>query len=244
LSAHPPFRAGIIAAGHGARLRPGGWTGSKAMVPVAGRPLIDHALDRFAVNGIAQVSVIINGTSLDCRSHLVARREAPSIHLIVRDTPSSFASFALLAGWLAGTRAVITTVDALLPPAEFERFLSAAAQLPLGALGLGVTRHVDDESPLWADVDPADGRVRRLGGPPADHVTAGLYALPAHLPLPGETRFDRLRDYLGALVDQSVDQGLPVYGIELSQVFDVDRPEDIVQAERVVCSWRETGGDE
>ena len=41
------IRGGIIAAGEGSRLRADGYRVSKPMVPVAGRPLIDHALDRF-----------------------------------------------------------------------------------------------------------------------------------------------------------------------------------------------------
>ncbi|MDB5669450.1 MAG: putative Nucleotidyl transferase [Alphaproteobacteria bacterium] len=233
------FRGGIIAAGHGERLRSGGWMGSKAMLPVAGLPLIDHALDRFATNGLEQVSVLINESSVDCRNHIAARRPPPSIHLIIRTTPSSFASFALLAGWLAGARAVITTVDALMPAAEFARFLVAAAQLPPDAIGLGLTRQVDDEAPLWAEMDPADGRIRRLGGAPAAHVTAGLYALPAQMPALAGEEFPRLRDYLARLVDE----GHKVYGIDLHQVLDVDRPHDLVQAERAVSSWSVLGGD-
>ena len=46
-SAHPNFQGGIIAAGIGSRLRADGYRVSKPMVPVAGRPLIKHALDRF-----------------------------------------------------------------------------------------------------------------------------------------------------------------------------------------------------
>jgi hypothetical protein len=65
-----------------------------------------------------------------------------------------------------------------------------------------------------------------------------LYAVPAHLPLLAEAGFDRLRDYLGQLVDH----GHPVYGIDLNQVFDVDRPHDRVQAERAVASWSAGAG--
>ena len=231
------FRAGIIAAGDGARLRANGWTGSKAMAPVGGLPLIDHALNRFAANGIVQVSVIINETSVDCRDHLMARRRAPAIHLIVRTTASSFASFALLAAWLAGERAVITTVDAIMPRNAFAQFLAGAARLPVDAIGLGVTRHVEDETPLWAELDPIDGRIRRIGGCPAAHVTAGFYALPAHMPMLAEAQFDRLRDYLGHLVET----GRPVYGIELPKVLDVDRPEDLAQAEQALASWGAMG---
>ena len=47
ISARPILQGGIIAAGEGSRLRADGYRVSKPMVPVAGRPLIDLALDRF-----------------------------------------------------------------------------------------------------------------------------------------------------------------------------------------------------
>ena len=50
-------QGGIIAAGEGSRLRAGGWPMSKPMVPVAGRPLIDHALDRFRAAGIGHLAM-------------------------------------------------------------------------------------------------------------------------------------------------------------------------------------------
>ncbi|MDB5694276.1 MAG: putative Nucleotidyl transferase [Alphaproteobacteria bacterium] len=231
------WRAGIIAAGDGARLRAGGWAGSKAMAPLGGRPLIDHALDRFGASGIERVSLLINEASRDCAEHVAARRGPPAVDLVVRTTPSSFASFALLAARLSGARTVISTVDAILPEHDFASFLAAAAQLPAEAIGLGVTRLVDDEAPLWAELDAADGRIVRLGGAPAAHVTAGFYALPARLPPVGEAGFGRLRDYLGRLVQD----GYPVYGIELPQVFDVDRAGDLVQAEQALASWRGAG---
>src|SRR5206468_3324108 len=80
---------------------------------------------------------------------------------------------------LAGTRALITTVDAMMPVAAFRSFVADASRLPADAIGLGVTSHVDDEAPLWAELDPQGGRVVRLGGAPSTHVTAGLYVLPA-----------------------------------------------------------------
>jgi NDP-sugar pyrophosphorylase family protein len=216
-------RGGIIAAGLGERLKAAGLAGSKPMILVGGRPLIDHAIDRFHDVGIDRVSVLINAESPDALAHLRARGD---VDLVVKTTPSSYASFALMAGRLAGSRAVVTTVDGVMPGADFARFVRAAAALPDDAAGLGVTPHVDDEKPLWAELAP-DGRVRRLGGASGSLVTAGLYALPAELP-PLGARFERLRDYLGWLVDG----GHPVFGVELPKVFDVDRPQDIAEAER------------
>jgi NDP-sugar pyrophosphorylase family protein len=45
------IQGGIIAAGHGTRLRADGYRVSKPMVPVAGRPLIDLTLERFRAAG-------------------------------------------------------------------------------------------------------------------------------------------------------------------------------------------------
>jgi NDP-sugar pyrophosphorylase family protein len=222
------WRGGIIAAGLGERLREGGWTGSKAMAVVGGRPLIDHALDRFRAAGLDRVSVLINAESPDAQAHLEGRGDAD---LVVKTTPSSYASFSLMAGRLAGIRAVITTVDGIMPAEDFAGFVRAAAALPDDAVGLGVTGHVDDEKPLWADISPADGRILRLGGAPAAHVTAGLYTLPAQTPPLGARQFERLRDYLSWLVDT----GHPVYGLVLPLVFDVDRPWDIAQAEQALA---------
>jgi hypothetical protein len=71
MSAGPSsWRGGIIAAGHGVRLRQAGWAGSKAMAVVGGRALVDHALDRFHAAGIARVSVLVNAESPDARERL------------------------------------------------------------------------------------------------------------------------------------------------------------------------------
>ncbi len=228
------WRGGIIAAGLGERLRAGGLTGSKAMARVGGRPLVDHAVDRFRAAGVEQVSVLINAESPDAELWLRARGD---VDLIVKTTPSSFASFSLMAERLSGAPTVITTVDGIMPNADFAAFMAAASGLPDDAVGLGVTGHVDDEKPLWAELAP-DGRIRRLGGEPAAHVTAGLYVLPASRPPQAGRNFARLRDYLGWLVAG----GHPVYGLVLPQVFDVDRPWDIAQAEAALAQRPLTEG--
>jgi len=226
----PIARGGIIAAGEGSRLRAGGWRMSKPMVPVAGRPLIEHALDRFRAAGIRRLAMIINEESADCRRWLDDHAGDLDIDLIVRTTPSSFVSFRLVAERLAGAPAVITTVDGIMASEDFRAFVEAAAGFPADATVLGLTDLVDDEKPLWAELDPADGRITRLGGERGSHVTAGLYVLPAKRAAEPGAGFARLRDYLGWLVEQ----GQKVYGVVLPRVFDIDRAADIAAAERAV----------
>jgi len=227
VSTFPAIRGGIIAAGEGSRLRADGFRVSKPMVQIGGRPLIDHALDRFRAAGIRKVTVGINEASDDCRQWLKTHAGDFDLDMIVRSTPSSYATFRLVADRLADAPAVVTTVDAILPVDQFRIFVTSASRFPDDAVVLGVTGHVDDENPLWVTLDTSNGRIRRIGGSDGSHVTAGLYWLPAKRPAAPAGDFARLRDYLGALVAG----GQPVYGIVLPCVFDIDRASDVVAAE-------------
>jgi NDP-sugar pyrophosphorylase family protein len=217
----------IIAAGHGSRLRADGYRVSKPMVPVAGRPLIDLTLDRFRAVGIRRLTIIINDTSDDCRQWLSDHAGDLDLDLIVRTTPSSYASFQAVVSRLVRVPAVITTIDAVMPVNDFCSFVKSATDFATDAIALGLTEHVDDENPLWATLDVADGRIRQLGGSHGTHVTAGLYWLPAERPAEPTTDFARLRDYLGWLVAEHQ----PVRGIVLPCVFDIDRARDVAAAE-------------
>ena len=222
----PTIQGGIIAAGHGLRLRADGYRRSKPMVPVGGKPLIQLTLDRFRTAGIRRLSVIINEASNDCRAWLHENAAEFDLDLIVRTTPSSYASFRTVADRLRGAPAVITTVDSVMPVSDFCAFVESAAALADNAVALGLTDHVDDENPLWATLD-GDGVVQRIGGSHGTHVTAGLYWLPPRRPAEPTAGFARLRDYLGWLVAGHQ----PVHGIVLPCVFDVDRARDIAAAE-------------
>ena len=231
------LHGGVIAAGHGTRLRADGYRVSKPMTPVDGRPLIGHALDRFRAAGIRRASIVINEGSDDCRHWLSEHDRDLDLDIIVRTTPSSYASFEIIAARLAGAPGLITTVDAIMPADAFQHFISSAASLPNDAIVLGLTDHVDDDHPLWATLNE-EGRILRLGGDRGSHVTAGLYWLPADRGAEPTARFDRLRDYLKWLVDE----GRPVYGVVLPLVFDIDRAHDVEAAEQARLRWRENAG--
>ena len=229
-SAHRALQGGIIAAGEGSRLRADGYRLSKPMVPVGGRPLIEHALDRFRSVGIQRVTLVINEASDDCQQWLEGHAEDFELDVIVRTTPSSYATFQVVAGRFGNAPAVITAVDTIMPANDFRYFVKSASSFADDALVLGVTDHVDDENPLWVTLNKSDGRIRQIGGGGGTHVTAGLYWLPPQRPASPGKDFARLRDYLGWLVAE--DQ--PVYGVALPCVFDIDRARDVVAAEGTV----------
>ncbi len=220
---------GVIAAGEGSRLRPGGLGVPKPLATVGGLPLIEHVLRRFEAAGLESAAVIFNESEGDCAAYVRSRPGIP-VRVLVKTTASSLESFGEILRLLPSGRVLVSTVDAFLPDAEFLRFVRASGEAPEEATVLAVTSFVDDERPLWATLGE-DGRIRALGGPSGNIGTAGLYAVPDSVrklsPPPG---LARLRDFLGWLVAS----GVPVTGVSLPEVIDVDRPGDLALAEEML----------
>jgi MurNAc alpha-1-phosphate uridylyltransferase len=78
MSAFLPAKAMVFAAGFGTRMRPLTDTVPKPLIKVAGKPLIDHALDRLALAGVKTAVVNVHHLAGQIEAHL-ATRKAPLI---------------------------------------------------------------------------------------------------------------------------------------------------------------------
>ncbi len=75
----------LLAAGLGTRMRPLTETTPKSLLTLAGRPLLDHALDRLADAGVGQVVVNAHWHAGQLRAHLAARAGQPAT--VLREEP-------------------------------------------------------------------------------------------------------------------------------------------------------------
>ena len=73
------MKAFLLAAGLGTRLRPLTDHVPKCLVPVEGRPLLDHWLDNFRRAGVDEVLVNLHHRPEQVRSHLEAHRGKPRV---------------------------------------------------------------------------------------------------------------------------------------------------------------------
>lgn len=74
-----PKSAMLLAAGLGTRMRPLTNETAKPLLPLGGRALIDHALDRLAAAGVARVVVNVHWQSRRMIDHLAHRPAPPEI---------------------------------------------------------------------------------------------------------------------------------------------------------------------
>ena len=77
----PPRRAMVLAAGLGTRLRPVTDTLPKPLVEVAGRTLLDHALDRLAAAGVERAVVNTHYLAAQIAARLARRPTPPSTEI-------------------------------------------------------------------------------------------------------------------------------------------------------------------
>jgi glucose-1-phosphate thymidylyltransferase len=223
--------AGIIAAGLGSRLAADDPGLIKPLVRVAGRPLCHWIVEALRRGGIERLTVLHNSAGWEVRRSLQAAFPDLRWTFLQADTASSWESFRLVSSAMAGAseRFLLSTADALVPPAETAAFARKAAASDAAA-GLALTSFVDDEKPLYADIDESNV-VTGLGEKAVrkQYVTCGLYSMTAAVAksMPEGHKFPSLRRYLASLVDA----GTKVAGFPLSKTLDVDRPEDVAQAE-------------
>lgn len=221
-------RGGIIAAGKGSRLQAKGKSIIKPMVPVNGKPLIEHTVLRFASAGIKDLVIIFNEDNIECARYVEKTFPKLNFDFIIKTTRSSFESFFEVGNRLGWGQYLISTVDSICSTKEFVDFKEKSEQHFTDGTVLAVTPFVDDEKPLWVDVDQ-DYKIIKLGESSGKFVTAGMYVVNDRL-FASYLSFDKfksLRQFLKTIVDRRE----LVYAYPFSKVIDVDRFEDIKKAE-------------
>ncbi|MDE6297017.1 MAG: NTP transferase domain-containing protein [Muribaculaceae bacterium] len=228
---------GIIAAGEGSRLVEEGVAYPKPLVPLAGRPMIGRLIDIFMENGAERIAVIVNEEMKEVREYLFSLQDRLPVELtiIVKSTPSSMHSFFEVASVLGKHgRFIATTVDTIFHEEDFRRYVEAYASAGKEIEGMmALTRYIDDEKPLYVEVNEAGDITAFLDAAPdnPEFVSGGIYGLNDSavkvLDKCMAEGVSRMRNFQRALIAS----GLKIKGYDMGKIIDVDHAGDIKKAE-------------
>lgn len=225
----------IIAAGEGSRLQQEGVATPKPLVSLNGRPMIGRLIDIFVNCGAECISVIVNEQMTAVREYLenLSVTLPVELRLVVKSTPSSMHSFYEVSSVLPEGRFILTTVDTIFRENDFRRYVEAFEREGEDVDGLmAVTSYIDDEKPLYVDVD-SQMRITAFNDTPSAHakyISGGIYGLDhtavGVLQKCIDGGVSRMRNFQRALVAD----GLNLHAYDMGKIIDVDHQSDIEKA--------------
>lgn len=223
------MRFGIISAGEGSRLASEGFSQPKPLVPICGVPMIERLVRIMNGCGARRVAVIVNGQNPETVSLL----KGLPVDLVIKKTPTPMHSLMELAPYLDGESFCVTTVDTVFPESRFRAMMDEFSASQFDGL-MGVTPLIDDEKPLYVDVD-SDMMIRGFHDSQdgCRFVSAGIYALKPQA-------FDVLRGCLESgqtrmryFQRQLLEAGFKLKAFDMGQVVDVDHVSDVSRAQEI-----------
>ncbi|MBP3288698.1 MAG: NDP-sugar synthase [Muribaculaceae bacterium] len=226
----------IIAAGEGSRLVQEGVKLPKPLVNLCGTPMIKRLIDIMTDCNPESLSIIVNEQMTEVRDYLESLELPVPLHLTVKTTPSSMHSFYEVSRHFKDGKFILTTVDTIFREEDFRAYVEAFEADETTDGYMAVTSFIDDEKPLYIDVD-ADMRITAFRDRPFEgmkYISGGIYGLtaPALKVLENcmETGVSRMRNYQRALVEA----GLNLKAYPFPKIIDVDHAGDIATAEAFI----------
>lgn len=230
----------IIAAGEGSRLVQEGIAVPKPLVDLDGRPMIRRLIDIFASYKPESLSIIVNEQMTAVRAYLeeITPTLPFPLHLTVKSTPSSMHSFYEVSRGFTAGKFILTTVDTIFRQDDFQRYAEAFDADDTADGCFGVTDFIDDEKPLYVDVNSETGLITafRDSANGADrYISGGIYGLTAPaLDVLADCMnrgVSRMRNYQRALIEA----GLKIKAFPFPKIVDVDHAGDIATARAFIA---------
>ena len=223
----------IIAAGEGSRLAQEGVAKPKPLVELQGEPMIVRLINIMLRCNAQSISIIVNEHMTEVREYLESLKLPIPLNLVVKTTPSSMHSFWHLSRVIPEGKFCLTTVDTIFREQDFKGYIDSFEADESHDGMWAVTPFVDDEKPLWVDVDEMMNitafRDKRWDG--AKYVSGGVYAMTnqafAVLDQCIEQGISRMRNFQRALVEA----GYKLQAYSIDKIVDVDHAGDIITAE-------------
>jgi len=222
----------IIAAGEGSRLAQEGVTLPKPLVKLNGKEMIRRLIDIFLANNAESISIIVNEEMTQVQEYVSALKLDIPLNIVVKSTPSSMHSFYELRNFLRKGKFCLTTVDTIFRESDFSEYIRAFISNDDVDGMMAVTDYIDDEKPLYVDVDDSMNITGFLDkSDDCKYISGGIYGLTPKAIDTLEACLASGQSRMRNFQRQLVADGLLLKAYPFSKILDVDHAEDIRKAE-------------
>jgi len=239
-------KAVVLAAGRGTRMGALTEESSKLMLPIAGRPMLEHVVQRLQTAGLRDVLIVTGYRREQIEAHFGAGN--PGLSLAVQDVPDGTASAVLKARGFAGEDSFLLTFgDIICSQENYSGICKALEQHEAQAI-VGV-KYSEDPWQGAAVYSDSTGRIDRIVEKPAKGTStthwnsAGLYAFTAGVfeEIGRTGRSERGEYEITTTIAGLIAGGRKILQHQMSGMWrDVGRPEDLAEMNRL---FREEGAD-
>jgi len=239
------MKAVIPVAGTGSRLRPFTLTMPKALVPVAGKPILGHILDKVVALDIQDVILIISPAGDAIKTY--AEQYDLNVQCVVQQEALGIGHAIFQCRSLLDDEPILIILGDTIYPSDFSYLRDG-----LTTSGVGV-KSLDGDLRRFGIVEVEKGRVTRLVEKP-DHpqsnlVVAGVYYLNEPMRLIDcldtmirKTQTTRHEYQLTDALQMMIDQGITLTTFTVNEWHDCGTPDRLLEANRRLLDLKEDGG--
>lgn len=247
------MKAVIPLAGQGTRLYPQTHTKPKAMVRIAGKPILGHILSGLAKTSIDEAVLIIGGPMQTQIREYATKAFGGEMDLAFTEQtdPQGLGHAIYQAEPKVDDMPIFITLGDMLFENGYDTFLKSHESLGAVDASIGVKR-VDEPSHYGvADID-ASGRIRELvekpSDPPSDRAISGVYVIEDSAGLFEALEYLIDNDLRGAgdefqltdALQRMVETDSVIGTFDVEDWYDCGRPKTLLEANRVLLEELET----
>jgi dTDP-glucose pyrophosphorylase len=212
----------------------------KPMLPLEGRPMIEHIVTRLREAGIEEILIVVGYRRELIEDHF--RDSFPGVRFVHQEVVEGTASAVRLGrAFAAGEPFVLTFGDIICAASNYAGIAEVLERQSASAV-IGV-KHVDDPWQGAAVYADAEGRISKIIEKPKPGTStthwnsAGLYAFAPEVfeEIERVKKSPRGEYEITSAVDQLIARERPVYMFEMTGAWrDVGRPEDLEAASKLM----------
>ncbi|MEA1957853.1 MAG: bifunctional sugar-1-phosphate nucleotidylyltransferase/acetyltransferase, partial [Euryarchaeota archaeon] len=231
------MKAVILAAGEGKRMRPLTYERPKVMLPVAGKPLVEHLLGEVKEAGINEFIFVVGYHDETIRDYFgVGKRWDVDIQYVTQKTQLGTADALRRTEGLVADKFLMLNGDTIVSAEDIKRVSCVASSSEI-ALGVIKVKNPEDYGVIETEGEKITKIHEKMKEPPSNLINAGVYLLnePSIFEALSKTAKSKRGEFeLTDSLQLLIEEGNNIFWKPIEHWVDVSYPWDLLAANELL----------